>query len=226
MSDLTLRDLEVRFRGLDRPALSISAFTLKAGEHLAVTGPSGCGKTTLVNILTGLERAAHGNVVWGDVDINRLSEGERDRWRAEHVGLVMQEFHLFPGLSALENVLLPQRLARFSLPPGMAEEGRRLLARVGIERQNQSIETMSRGQMQRVAVARALVGKPGVIVADEPTASLDAEAGAAVSDLLLELAKEAGATLIVATHDQRLLVLVGRRLRLESGRIAMRQEAA
>ncbi|HEY9214491.1 MAG TPA: ATP-binding cassette domain-containing protein, partial [Ancylobacter sp.] len=183
------------------------------------TGPSGSGKTTLLNILTGLERAGVGSVVWQETDIAQLNEGPRDKWRAANVGLVMQEFHLFPGLSAFENVLLPQRLAHFRLPAGVKDEAARLLARVGISNTRQSVETMSRGQMQRVAVARALVARPGIIVADEPTASLDQEAGAAVAELLVELTIEANATLIVASHDARLIDRLGRVLRLEAGRL-------
>jgi putative ABC transport system ATP-binding protein len=117
-------------------------------------------------------------------------------------------------------VLLPQRLSHLRLPAGMQPRARELLARVGIQRPEQLVGTMSRGQMQRVAVARALVGRPGLIVADEPTASLDAESGAAVADLLVELAQEAGSTLIVASHDSRLIQRMGRTLRLENGRLA------
>ncbi|WP_371348336.1 ABC transporter ATP-binding protein [Ancylobacter sp. IITR112] len=219
MPGLILRDLVVRFPGLERPALDIPALDLHAGSHVALTGPSGSGKTTLINIITGLDRAPAGRVMWGDTDIARLGEGARDRWRAAHVGLVMQEFHLFPGLSALENVLLPQRLTRFRLAPSVREEALRLLARVGIERPGQRIETLSRGQMQRVAVARALVARPRILVADEPTASLDAEAGAAVAELLAALACEVGATLIVASHDVGLIATMARVLRLEGGRL-------
>lgn len=216
---LALRDVEVRFPGLDRPALAIPALELGPGEHVALTGPSGSGKTTLVNILIGLERVTSGSVLWHGDDIAKLSEGARDRWRARNVGLVMQEFHLFPGLCALDNVLLPQRLSHFRLPAGMKEEALRLLARVGIERPRQRIETLSRGQMQRVAVARALIARPVLLVADEPTASLDDEAGAQVADLLLELAREANATLLVASHDARLIGRLPRRLRLNAGRL-------
>jgi putative ABC transport system ATP-binding protein len=216
---LSVRDLEVRFPGLDRPALAVPSMDLEAGERVAVTGPSGSGKTTLVNMLTGLDRASGGRVDWGGIDLTSLSEGGRDKWRAANVGLVMQDFHLFAGLSAFENVVLPQRLAHFRLPSGIADEGKRLLERVGISRLDQSVETMSRGQMQRVAVARALAARPGILVADEPTASLDADAGAAVADLLLDLAGEAGATLIVATHDPALLGRLDRRLRLDGGRL-------
>lgn len=219
MLALTLRDLEIRFPGLVHPALSIPTLDLSAGEQIALTGPSGSGKTTLINILTGLERFRMGSVRWQDTDIGALSEHRRDRWRARHVGLVMQDFHLFPGLSALENVLLPQRLAKLRLPAGVGAEAARLLARVGIERSSQAVETMSRGQMQRVAVARALVGRPGLVVADEPTASLDAESGDAVADLLLDLTRETRSTLIVASHDGRLTSRLARVLRLENGRL-------
>ena len=219
MLDLTIDGLEVRFKGMSQPALDVPSLRLARGERVAVPGPSGCGKTTLINILTGLERARAGRVDWSGIDLARLSESERDRWRANNVGLVMQDFHLFAGLSAVDNVLLPQRLAHFRLPGGMAERARDLLRRVGIERFDQPVETMSRGQMQRVAVARALVGKPGLVVADEPTASLDAEAGSAVADLLLDLTRETGSTLIVASHDARLTTRFDRVLRLEAGRI-------
>lgn len=219
MPALHVSDLVVRFPGLERPALDIPALDLPAGAHVALTGPSGSGKTTFINLLTGLDRAPAGRIVWGGTDIGRLGEGARDRWRAAHVGLVMQDFHLFPGLSALENVLLPQRLAAFRLAPALREEASRLLARVGIARPGQKVETLSRGQMQRVAVARALVARPPIVVADEPTASLDADAGAAVAELLVALACEVGVTLIVATHDARLIAGMAQVLRLEAGRL-------
>ena len=219
MLALALSGLDVRFPGLDRPALAIERLAIPAGQQVAIGGPSGSGKTTLINILTGLDQARTGKVGWGDTDIAALGETRRDRWRADNVGLVMQEFHLFPGLSALDNVLLPQRLAHFRLPQGVGTEAGRLLARVGIERPRQPVETLSRGQMQRVAVARALVGRPGLIVADEPTASLDAEAGSVVADLLVELAAEIGATLLVATPDRRFTDRLARHIRLENGRL-------
>lgn len=219
MLDLHLSGVDVSFPGLPVPVLSISSLEIAPGERVAVTGPSGSGKSTLVNIVTGLERATKGGVRWGDTDIAQLSEGARDAWRAENVGLVMQDFHLFPGLSALDNVLLPVRLrAR-----GAAAHGARahaLLKRVGLGRPDQPVATMSRGEMQRVAVARALLRKPGIIVADEPTASLDPESGAAVATLLLELARDEGATLIVVSHDAAIVERLERRIRLVSGRIA------
>ncbi|ALN71141.1 ABC transporter ATP-binding protein [Aureimonas sp. AU20] len=225
MSALVLRDLEVRFPGLDAPALAIPALDLQPGERIALTGASGSGKTTFLNAVSGLERVRRGTVRWGETDLSTLSEAGRDRWRARHVGLVMQDFHLFPGLSAIDNVLLPHRLSR-ALPLAEARaEGQRLLARFGIERPAQRVETLSRGQMQRVAVARALAGRPAILIADEPTASLDAEAGAAVGDLLLELGAETGVTLIVATHDPHLTGRMNRVVRLANGRLLSAPEA-
>lgn len=224
MTGLDLRSVIVRFAGLGQPALDIPSLSLAPGEQAALTGPSGCGKTTLVNVLTGLERVSEGAIAWFGTDLARLSESARDRWRAAHIGLVMQEFHLFPGLSAFENVVLPQRLRHLRLPDKVREEANRLLARVAIERRDQPVETMSRGQMQRVAVARALVARPKIIIADEPTASLDPEAGAAVADLIVDLAAEIGAILIVASHDRRFVDRLSRVLRLEAGRLVLTED--
>nr|WP_272214249.1 ATP-binding cassette domain-containing protein [Marinicella sp. W31]MDC2878674.1 ATP-binding cassette domain-containing protein [Marinicella sp. W31] len=189
------------------------------GESVAVTGPSGSGKSTFVNIVTGLERLQSGHARWGDTDLANLGEGRRDRWRGENIGLVMQDFHLFPGLSAYDNVLLPARLARAADPRRLAR-AKALLDHVGIPRHHQKIETMSRGEMQRVAVARALLREPAIIIADEPTASLDSEAGAIVGKLLVELSLTLGCTLIVVSHDERLVAPMARRISLLSGAIA------
>ncbi len=220
MLALKIEDLAIAYPGLQAPALDIPALEIAAGARVALTGASGSGKTTFINIVTGMERARHGRVAWNGEDLAGLSETGRDRWRARNVGLVMQDFHLFPGLSAEANVLLPQRLSRFSLPGDIRARALDLLRMVGIERPGQPVETMSRGQMQRVAVARALVARPGAIIADEPTASLDAESGAAVADLLVDLSAKTGSTLIVATHDERLIARLDRVVGLDGGRIA------
>jgi putative ABC transport system ATP-binding protein len=216
MMPLKVQSLAVSFPGLATPVLSIDALEIAAGSRVALTGGSGSGKSTLLNIIAGLERVGSGHVVWGGQDIARLSEGRRDRWRAENVGLVMQDFHLFAGLSALDNVLLPARLSRVSTP-NLVKRAHELIETVGLKRPGQSVETMSRGEMQRVAIARALLRKPGIIIADEPTASLDVENGEAVGDLLLLVAAGAGSTLVVATHDQRMIERLSRRLVLRGG---------
>lgn len=218
MLDLQIRDLVLRFPGMDAPALSLPELALPAGGQLAVVGASGSGKSTLVNAITGLERVREGRVQWGETRLEQLSEGARDRWRGAHVGLVMQDFHLFAGLSVLENVLLPARLARVA-DRALAARAHELLAEVGLSRPGQRVETLSRGEKQRAAVARALLRRPGVIVADEPTASLDASHGAAIGALLVGMAQQSGATLIVVSHDRALVARLPRRIRLERGRI-------
>ncbi|MBK1866176.1 ABC transporter ATP-binding protein [Aestuariivirga sp. YIM B02566] len=219
MLALTLDQVRVSYPGLETPVLDIRSLAIAAEECVAVTGPSGSGKTTLVNIITGLARPDQGRVLWGAEDIAALPEARRDRWRAETVGLVMQDFHLFEGLSALDNVLLPARLRR-AAGRDTVDHAHALLARVGIKRANQSTATLSRGEMQRVAVARALLRRPKVLIADEPTASLDPGHGAEVAELLLSLARESGATLIAVSHDERLIKRMDRSLALSAGRLA------
>jgi putative ABC transport system ATP-binding protein len=219
MLALTLDQVRVSYPGLETPVLDIRSLAIAAEECVAVTGPSGSGKTTLVNIITGLARPDQGRVLWGAEDIAALPEARRDRWRAETVGLVMQDFHLFEGLSALDNVLLPARLRR-AAGRDAVDHAHALLARVGIKRPGQTTATLSRGEMQRVAVARALLRRPKVLIADEPTASLDPGHGAEVAELLLSLARESGATLIAVSHDERLIKRMDRSLALKAGRLA------
>lgn len=219
MNDLHLSGVEVSFRGLSAPVLSIATLVIASGSRVAITGASGSGKSTFVNIVTGLERVSKGRVSWNGTDLTALTAGDRDRWRGENVGLVMQDFHLFEGLSALDNILLPARLA-FAATLKHEERAHALLERTGLKSAHQKIETMSRGEMQRVAVARALLRKPAVIVADEPTASLDADNGRAVGDLIFELAKADRSTLITVSHDPRLIARFERRIDLANGRIA------
>jgi len=218
MLGLEITSLAVTFPGLSAPALEIGALSLAAGSRVAITGASGSGKSTFVNITTGLERATSGSVRWNGEDICRFSESRRDRFRATNIGLVMQDFHLFPGVSAVENVLLPARLSRVA-DRELIRRAHALIELTGLSRPDQKIETMSRGEMQRVAIARALLRRPGVIVADEPTASLDSETGKVIGDLLLELAVAEGSTLIVVSHDGRLSGRMDRCIQLAAGRI-------
>lgn len=218
MLGLEIEGVAVRYPDLAAPALDLPRLSVAPGESLAVTGPSGAGKSTFINVIAGLERATEGAIRWNGEDINAFSEAARDRWRARNVGLVMQDFHLFPGLSAEDNVLLPARFRHVRLPEGMRDRARALLAAVRIDAGARRIGTFSRGEMQRVAIARALLPRPGVIVADEPTASLDTESARAVAALLTGLAREAGATLIVVSHDPRLSDRLDRRIALVAGR--------
>lgn len=199
-------------------AVTLDRLELAAGAHLALTGPSGSGKSSLLAALAGLDRPATGRVIWGEIDLATLSERARDRWRHDRVGLVFQDFHLFDGLDVLGNVLLP---ARFGGRGASALKPRALdlIARVGLTRPHQPVERLSRGEMQRVAVARALLLSPGILLADEPTASLDAENSAAIGDLLIEVAREQASTLVVVTHDAALRARLGRTIALDAGGI-------
>jgi putative ABC transport system ATP-binding protein len=209
-------------------ALSLPHFTLASGDVVGVTGPSGSGKTSLLAVLAALERPDTGRVVWGDQDVASLGEAERDRWRRLRVGFVFQEFNLLAGLSALQNVLLPATFVAFRIPASLRERAATLLARVGLGDVERGAASLSRGEMQRVALARALLFAPPILLADEPTASLDAASGLTVADLLLELARDTGSTLVVVTHDPTLLDRLPRVERLVQGRFvgARRDEPA
>jgi putative ABC transport system ATP-binding protein len=183
-----------------RNVLDVRRFRIDGGAQVAICGPSGSGKTTLLHLLAGLERPRRGEIRWGEVDITTFPERGADRWRRETVGLVFQQFHLFPGLSALENVLLPLRFDRWVIEPVLRTRASKLLERVGV-RPAGDVADLSRGEQQKVAVARALLRKPAIVLADEPTASLDRDAANVVADLLSSLCRGANATLVVATHD-------------------------
>jgi putative ABC transport system ATP-binding protein len=204
---------------LRQVVLAIESFSLQRGGTLGISGPSGAGKTSLLHALCGITRPDSGSVVWDGEVISGHAEADRDAWRRRHVGLVFQDVHLVPELSGLENVLLPLRFDRWRLPTGAAREAASLLGAMGIPDPTRPARVLSRGEQQRVALARALVREPDIIIADEPTASLDAESAEAVSRMLLGAAAERRATLIVASHDPALLDMLPRRARLESGRL-------
>jgi len=191
-------------------------FELEAGGFLAVTGPSGSGKSTLLGLLAGLDRPASGRVVLDGHDLSALSEDERAEIRAEKVGFVFQSFHLIPTLTARENIQVPMELRG---EDGRARAGE-LLERVGLgDRGHHYPAQLSGGEQQRVAVARAFVHGPRILFADEPTGNLDAANGANVVDLLGELNRELGTTLVLVTHDPELADLAHRVLRLRDGAV-------
>ncbi|WCG82816.1 ABC transporter ATP-binding protein [Pectobacterium sp. A5351] len=219
MAELLIQHLSVTFPDTSEAVLDIPALSIRSGERVAVMGPSGSGKTTLVNAITGMDHSGTGCVQWEKQDIWQMNEAERDRWRAQHIGLVMQDFHLFPGLNALENVLLPAQFHHWRIPVSLKQRAADLLAQVGLDTAKRPIDVLSRGEKQRVAVARALLSKPDIIVADEPTASLDAQSGEQIADLLATLARDSRATLIAITHDARLASQMSRCIQLEKGRL-------
>ncbi|MCU1460252.1 MAG: abc30a [Acidimicrobiales bacterium] len=204
-------------RGAERVvALDAVDLTLAAGESVAVTGPSGSGKSTLLHVAGGLDQPDAGRVVVGGVDLAAAGGTERARLRRRHVGFVFQSFHLLPGLSVAENVALPLKLDGAPSTDAVAE----VLVRVGLTaRADHRPAELSGGEMQRAAVARAVVTRPALVLADEPTGNLDSANGAAVLDLLLEQVAAVAAALVVVTHDDRVAVRTDRVLALQDGRV-------
>ena len=187
-----------------------------AGQYTAVMGPSGSGKSTLMHLLAGLDRPTSGRVIIGGTDIAGLSDKALTQLRRDHVGFVFQAFNLLPTLTAEENVLLPSRIAGRKLDPWVVDA---LLERVGLaDRRHHRPAQLSGGQQQRVAVARALVSRPTVLFADEPTGILDSRAGADILALLREAADE-GQTIVMVTHDPRAAAQADRTVVLEDGQI-------
>ncbi|MDR0762748.1 MAG: ATP-binding cassette domain-containing protein [Campylobacteraceae bacterium] len=215
---ITLEDVKVSFKGLERPVLDIPFLQIGDGVKLAVTGISGSGKTTLINILCALERIESGSIMWDNVALHSLDQMQQDRFRGENVGLIMQDFYLYDGLSALQNVLLPSKLRYFKVPEIITKRAVYLLERLNISKHAQNVDMLSRGEKQRVAIARALVNTPKIIMADEPTASLDREISDEAVKLLVSLAYEFQATLICASHDRVLINKMDYCLELEKGR--------
>ena len=192
-------------------------FSIAAGEAFAIVGASGSGKSTLLSLLAGLDVASHGRVRLSGTDLGGLDEDGRAALRAEKVGFVFQNFQLLPALTALENVMLPLELRGDRDAEGPA---RRVLELVGLaERLGHYPRQLSGGEQQRVAIARAFVTRPALLFADEPTGNLDTATGQQIIDLLFHLNAEAGTTLVLVTHDERLAARCGRQLRLAAGRV-------
>jgi putative ABC transport system ATP-binding protein len=193
-------------------------FEVAAGQALAIVGASGSGKSTLLAILAGLDTPTSGSVHLEGTDLFALDEDARAELRGRAVGFVFQSFQLLPALTALENVMLPLELAGRR---DAEEEARAMLARVGLaERLGHYPKHLSGGEQQRVALARAFVVRPKLLLADEPTGSLDADSGAGVIELMFELNRSLGTTLVMVTHDEQLASRCARVLRLAAGRIA------
>jgi lipoprotein-releasing system ATP-binding protein len=195
------------------------SFSLGTGERLAIMGPSGSGKSTLLAILGGLEEPTSGSVRLDNADPFALSPAQRAMFRNRHVGFVFQEHHLLGGLTALDNAVLPA-LATGRVDAGMEARARDLLGRVGLaSRMGHLPAELSGGERQRVAVARSLLLAPRLLLADEPTGQLDATTAAGVTDLLCELAGEAGGMLVVVTHAEAVARRVGAVRQLVDGRL-------
>ena len=192
-------------------------FELRARESVAVVGASGSGKSTLLSILAGLDTPTAGSVVLAGHDLFKLDEDARAELRSRQVGFVFQSFQLLGNLTALENVMLPLELKGRHDARAAATE---MLRRVGLsERLRHYPKVLSGGEQQRVALARAFVLQPALLLADEPTGSLDFATGATVMDLMFEMNREAGTTLVLVTHDPAIASRCDRQLRMEAGRL-------
>jgi putative ABC transport system ATP-binding protein len=198
--------------------LSDVSLAITRGETVAVMGASGAGKSTLLALLAGLDEPTSGTVRLAGNELTQLDEDGRAAVRARHVGFVFQSFHLVPSLTALENAMPPLELAGRADARAAALE---VLAKVGLaERVGHYPRQLSGGEQQRVAIARAFVTRPDVLFADEPTGNLDSATGTRIMDLLFGLNEDAGATLVLVTHDHELAARCGRVIRLDAGRIA------
>ncbi len=190
---------------------------VKAGETVALLGASGSGKSTLLGLLAGLDLPSEGTIRLAGIALEQLDEEGRARLRAQKIGFIFQSFLLLPGLTALENVMLPGEIAGLPQTRALALS---LLEQVGLaERLHHHPAQLSGGEQQRVAIARAFMGQPALLLADEPTGNLDSHTGERVADLLFRLNQEHGTTLLIVTHDARLASRCGRRLQLDSGQL-------
>jgi putative ABC transport system ATP-binding protein len=212
-SVVDITDLRFRWQPRGADIIAIDALKISAGERIFIEGPSGSGKTTLLNLLSAVLRPSAGQLSVLGTNLALLPNGRRDRFRSDHIGFVFQSFNLVPYLSVLENVLLACRFSRRRREQIKAagtsplEEAVRLLRHLGLDNEvvgSRNVYQLSTGQQQRVAVARALIGRPDLIICDEPTSALDADARAAFLALLAAETQAAGATLIFVSHDRSL----------------------
>ena len=198
-------------------------FSIPTGTSVAILGASGSGKTTLLGLLAGLDVPTKGQVIINGQDLGAMDEDGRALLRADTVGFVFQNFQLLNGLTALENVMLPLELAGAANPRLLASD---LLDRVGLrDRLTHYPNQLSGGEQQRCAIARAFAAQPQLLFADEPTGNLDQQTGKRIIDLLFDLNREQGTTLIMATHDEQLAEHCDRRLQLDGGRLLEQTEA-
>ncbi len=223
LNDIVLASvaLEKKFQGADGEISVLDGvdFTLRHGESVSIRGESGCGKSTLLNVLSGLERADAGKLFWREHEVSGYSISKFSTYRVQLMGFIFQDYYLAPELNAIENVLLGARIAG-QINLGVRERAEALLIRVGLkERITYSSFKLSGGERQRVAVARALINDPPLVLADEPTGNLDELTGHAVMDLLLEIADESAKSLVLVTHNPEFANRTQRQLVLHFGKL-------
>jgi len=216
---IRVRDVVMRLPSGGRSLTILDGITLDvaAGEVLAITGPSGSGKSTLLGLVAGLDRPSGGSIVVAGIDITRLDEDALARFRRQTLGYVFQSYHLIPTLTAVENVAVPLEIAG---APNALARARALLDDVGLgDRAHHYPVQLSGGEQQRAALARAVALEPGLLLADEPTGNLDSATGIRIIELLLELKRRRGATLVLVTHDEALARHADRVVVLRDGRV-------
>jgi putative ABC transport system ATP-binding protein len=205
--------------GQSRPVLNQLTASFKRGEFVILLGRSGSGKSTLLNLISGIEKPSRGDVTIDGVTITRLRERQRTLFRRDHIGFIFQFFNLIPTLTALENITLPQELAGVNRAV-VNDKANQLLTRVGLaDRADTYPDKLSGGEQQRVAIARALAHDPLLVLADEPTGNLDELTGDHVLNILLELTRAAGKTLIMATHNSEMIPLADRVYSIHDGHL-------
>ncbi|MEM1361922.1 MAG: ATP-binding cassette domain-containing protein [Pseudomonadota bacterium] len=215
---LAVHDLKV-MAGNDRRALvSLDHLSLAPGHRLGISGPSGAGKSSLLYALAGMAEKVSGRVLWGETDLLSLRAGQRNRFRAQHIGMIFQDFLLFDGMSATANAAIAASFSPRSKRQAIHTRAADGLKRFGLRDPDRSVASFSGGERQRVAIARALAGAPDVLLADEPTASLDRAAADIVIEDLLAVSAEQGRSLIVVSHDPALLERMDTVLELKDGR--------
>ncbi len=219
-SDLRVRDLVVTTDS-GRAILDVPALDVPPGTALGVEGPSGAGKSTLIFALAGLLTAKSGEVLWGATDMLALREERRARFRADHIGLIFQDFLLFEELDPLGNAAVQALFAKRPRRAGLKATAQALLSNLGVPSEARNVASFSGGERQRVAMARALAHDPSIILADEPTANLHRDAADALTDDLLARARDRGCTLIVVSHDRHLLDRMDRNVAIVDGQLAL-----
>lgn len=195
------------------------SFSARPGQAVAIMGPSGSGKTTLLNLIGGLETPDHGNIVVGALQIDSASETSLARFRQSHLGFVFQFHHLLADLSAVENVALPLAMARMNWDEAKARAARSLEMIALGDRMAHPVRHLSGGEQQRIAVSRALISNPSLVLADEPTGNLDPALALEISKTLIDYARKEGATVILATHNEALAQLCDETFRLRDGKL-------
>ncbi len=227
-------DPQIELRGVTRTygegkalvrALDAVDLVIGEGDFLALAGPSGSGKTTLLNVVGSIDAPTHGQILFEGTDLGALSNRERTRFRSQRVGFIFQDFNLIPVLDARENVELPLQLLGGKSRGERRDASRAILEEVGLgELAHRLPRELSGGQQQRVAIARALVKRPGVVLADEPTANLDSATARDILDLMRALNRSLGTTFVFSTHDPMVMDYARRLVRLRDGRVARVEE--